>query len=153
MSLSKGVKARPCVSIPRYVRSGVRSTREVLRYLHRRGVPSEDATRLIKVYRSRGFVDDRTATRLWAEQWVRQGYATSAIRAKLIEKGFEALIIDEIIQQYVPPHDDALRARVFLARKTRYTSGPSSQAKLARLLAARGFEPDLIEQLLGESSS
>ena len=153
MSSLKAGDPRTRVAIPRYVRSGVRSTREVLRYLHRRGVPSNDATRLVRSYHRQGWLDDQIGVRLWAEQWARRGYAAAAIRVKLIDKGFDAHCIKETLNQFFPPTEDALRARAFLAHRARHAPGSASRTRLARLLAARGFEPDLIEQLLGESPS
>lgn len=139
-------------TIRRYLRSGVRSTAEVVRYLCHRGVSPERAGRLVSDYHARGWLDDRAGIRLVAEQWARQGYASAAIRVKLAAKGFDARIIDETIARVVPSSDDEARARTMLAKRAPRLADRSARARLARTLAARGFEPDVIERLLGQSS-
>ena len=143
---------RVLAALPRYLRTGVRSTHDVLSYLRRRGVSAGRAAGLIAEYRARGWLDDRAAARLWAEHWVRQGYAASAIRARLSAKGCSEDVIDEAATRCCPPTDDQARARLVAARHARRAStGQRARFRLARALASRGFEPDLIEQVLNES--
>jgi SOS response regulatory protein OraA/RecX len=102
-------------------------------------------------YHARGWLDDRAGSRLVAEQWARQGYASAAIRVKLAAKGFDARIIDETVARVVPSSDDEARARTMLAKRAPQLADRSARARLARTLAAHGFEPDVIERLLGQS--
>ena len=140
-------------AVARYVRSGVHSTREVVSFLRRRGVPSGNATRLVQTYQTQGWLDDRAGARLWAGQWARQGYASAAISCKLAAKGFDTQVIDEAINRAAPPSDDEARARAVLAQRAGHASGSPSRARLARALAARGFDADVIARLLGEPST
>ena len=143
----------PCVptALSRYVRSGVRSTQEVVTYLRRHGVPPTRAARVVKQYRAQGLLDDRASARLWAEHWARRGYATAAIRLKLAAKGFDERVIDDTIHQWHPPSDDEERAREVVAQRVRRTAVRPARARLARTLASRGFDSDVIERILNES--
>ena len=138
-------------TIPRYVRCGVRSTQEALTYLRRHGVSVNRAERLVSAYHAQGWLDDRASARLWAEQWARRGYATATIRLKLSAKGFDERLIDETIQQRCPASDDEARARAVLAQHMRRHTARPARARLARALASRGFDSDVIERILNES--
>ena len=142
---------RVLAAIPRYVRSGVRSTQEVLTYLRRRGVSPSRAARLVREYHARGLLDDRASARLWAEHWARGGYATATIQLKLSAKGFDEHVIHATIQQWCPASDDEERARVVLAQRARRTTARPARARLARILASRGFDSDVIERILNGS--
>ena len=136
----------------RYARVGVRSTRDVLTYLERRGASPQTAARILADCRARGFLDDGTAARLWAEQWARRGYASSAIRVKLQAKGFEARISDEAADRVGTPQADEARARLLVASSLRRQAARQGRlARLARMLASRGFDSDLIERVLARS--
>ena len=105
----------------------------------------------MKAYQAQGLLDDHAAARLWAEQWARQGYAAAAIQLKLSDKGFPDGLVTNVITRYYPPTDDEARARELLAQRTRAGPHRATRSRLARTLASRGFDADLIERLLGES--
>ena len=152
MSSSKPApRAGVDAAIPRFLRSRVRSTEEVRVYLSRRGVPAGRAAALLKAYRGLGLLDDRLAARLWADHWARQGYAAAAIDVKLSQKGFSDARIRSIMRSQHPPADDEARARAWLARHARSGAASSARPRLARALASRGFDAELIKRLLGES--
>ena len=131
----------------RYLRSGVRSTSEALAYLRRRGVSSSRAALLLADARRRGALDDRACARLWAEQWARRGWADAAIRAKLSAKGLPARAIEGAMTRMARAGErEAARAQQVAAASRARQPGP-----LARALALRGFEPDVIDRLLEES--
>ena len=119
--------------------------------LRRQGVPARAAARAVHTFKAQGLLDDRAAARLWAEQWARQGYAASAIRLKLSEKGFSDGLVAEIITRYHPPADDEARARHLMARRAHPRTSRAPRVRLARALASRGFDAELIERLLGGS--
>ena len=96
----------------------------------------------------RGALDDRACARLWAEQWARHGYADAAIRAKLAQKGLPPLAVEGAMTRLARAgEDDAARAR-HIAAAALARRGPWQPERLARLLACRGFDSDLIERLL-----
>ena len=142
---------RALAAAARYVRSGVRSTSEVLRYLQRRGLPPVAAARVVSGYCTRGLLDDRACARLWADHWARRGYAWAAIRVKLSAKGLANEAIAAAAGELDAPEDDMARARQIVAAHT--SSHAGARVRMARTLSARGFDADLIERLLNESSS
>ncbi len=133
----------------RYLRTGVRSTRDALQYLSRRGLSLQRATGLVATFQAQGLLDDRAAARLWAEHWARQHYADSAIRLKLLAKGFDEPLARNTIARLLCDANDEERARRLLAQHLRPARGRGRVlSRLARLLASRGFDSELIERVL-----
>lgn len=137
----------------RYVRTGVRSTAEVLRYLQRHGLPPAAAARVVSGYQACGLLDDRACARLWAEHWARRGYAWAAIQPRLVTKGLPDEATAASAGRLDTPQEDMVRARRLVAQRRYQSAGGRGRARLARTLSARGFDADLIEQLLEESCS
>ena len=151
MSSSKpAAKDALATSTLRYARVGVRSSRDVLTYLARHGASPSAAARILADCRGLGLLDDRAAARLWAGQWARRGYAAAAIRLKLQAKGFEARISDQAVAHAgLASDDDETRARLLVTSSLRrHATGVGRSQRLARVLASRGFEPELIDRVL-----
>ena len=91
-------------------------------------------------------VDDRACARLWAGQWARQGYAAAAIRQKLSTKGLETRVVDAAVATLDEAEDDRARARLLIDARLR--RGWAPRERLARWLAARGFDAEVIEHTL-----
>ena len=145
----------------RYAQSGVHSAEEVRAYLRRRGVASTAIARIVAACREQGSVDDRACARLWAEHWARRGYAGAAIARRLSAKGLDAHTIDVELNYLARGSPDDARARLLADSYLRRHSGspqrerslpaPRRAGRLARTLASRGFDSDVIERVLGES--
>lgn len=150
--MSSSREHRPSVdaAFSRYLRSGVRSTCEAVAHLVRRGVSAETATRLVISETARGRLDDHAAIRLWAEHLVRQGYAASAIRQRLIAKGFEDRAIEQAVNRCAPAATEEARARLVAARRAKATGRQPNAARITRALAARGFDSEIIERVVSE---
>ena len=159
--------ARALAAILRYVQSGIRSTKEVRIYLRRRGLAGEAAAVALTECRARGLLDDTAGARLWSEHWARRGYAWAAIRLKLSAKGFDEQAITAAERIHGTQGQDEARARhavtVYCERTSRRV-GPSlslgiprrgiprpKAEGLARTLASRGFDSDLIERILHDA--
>ncbi|MBI4004197.1 MAG: RecX family transcriptional regulator [Candidatus Omnitrophica bacterium] len=127
----------------------MRSTHEVRSYLRRRGVPPALTARLIAECQARGVLDDRLSAALWAEAWSRRGFAWAAIRVKLNARGFDERTIQTIGKTMARASQEEARARLVVQR-VRGRPGPHTRVRLARQLSARGFDSDVIEQLLGD---
>ena len=153
MSSSKPRDEAPptLAALSRYLRSGTRSTRETVEYLRRRGVPPAQASRAVADCQRRGLLDDRACAELWADHWARRGYAWSAIRLKLSEKGLEAQAIAHAASRPGMASSDDERARLAIAQRVRAGDGRRQRARLGQMLASRGFDQDLIERVLNES--
>lgn len=143
--------ARTLALVARYTRAHVRSTREVLTSLTRRGVSPEVASKTVVEAQRYGMLDDVAAARLSAEHWARAGYGWSAIHQKLTEKGFQARTIDTVATSLGDASSDEARARAVVARQLRRKTGAFQRARVARTLVARGFDSELIERILHES--
>lgn len=143
--------ARALARATRYVRTGVRSTEDVRLHLRRQGLSPAIIEPIVARLCAQGLLDDRICARLWAEQWARRGYGWAAIRTKLVAKGLDEDALAEAQRRVEVPGADAARARVVTARWRRPGGGRRERARLARTLASRGFDAELIDQVLIES--
>jgi len=146
MSSSKSNSVGPPAAVRRYLRSGVRSVAEVRAFLDRRGLPAEAIDAVIADCRRQGALDDQAYARLAAEHWARQGYAGRAIRQRLAAKGVPDALVVEAIARLTNEEGDAERATRLLSQPRWRRAEPSRQA---RWLAARGFDDELIERIVG----
>lgn len=146
MSSSKPSSAHRPSAVGRYLRSGVRSVAEVRAFLGRWGLPAEDIDAVIADCRRQGALDDQAYARLAAEHWARQGYAGRAIRERLAAKGVAEALVAEAIARLTSEEDDAGRAARLLSQPRWRRAGPGRRA---RWLAARGFDEELIERVVG----
>ena len=128
----------------RWLRFGTRSTAELRTYLRSQQVPHALIPVVVQRAGAAGLVDDRACAALWATRLADQGYAREAIRRRLEAKGLA-----------IPPlQDDESRAREVVQRVLRRPQavrGLRLRRRLARLLAQRGFDSDLIDRVLTES--
>ena len=133
----------------RYLRAGVRSSRQLRAHLKARGVHAAAVNGTIAHCRRRGLLDDRAGARLWVEHLARQGYAAAGIRLKLTAKEFGEREVDEALARLAREAGDEARARELLQRK-RFISGQAGRA--VRTLRARGFDDELIERIVNDPS-
>jgi len=127
----------------RWLRFGTRSTAELRTYLRGKQVPPALIPGVVQRAGAAGLVDDRACAALWATRLADQGYAREAIRRRLEAKGLAIPLQD----------DDESRAREVVQRVLRRPQtlqGLRLRRRLARLLAQRGFDSDLIDRVLAE---
>ena len=136
----------------RYLRYGVRSTEELRAHLRDRGVGQRIIEPVLVVCTQRGLLDDRACARLWAVRLADRGYAAAAIRERLLAKGLNVTQLPSISAS-LQTASDADRAQLLVRDRLRRGArrDPRLRHRLARLLAQRGFDPDLIDQILNES--
>ncbi len=154
MSSSKPLDERQTRRLARqYLRFGTHSTSELRAYLRRHIVAERLIEPLIAEGTRSGWLDDRACTKLWALTLAERGYAWDAIREQLLTKGLDATLLERVLTSLRHVEDDAARARLVVASRLRGRAQPDRRlrTRLARLLAQRGFDPDLIEQVLHES--
>lgn len=149
-----GGLAQSRAALQRYIRRRVRSRQEAAAYLRRFELTPSAAQRLLQECERLNLLDDGAAARLWAEQWSRRNFAWRAIAARLAAKGFGDRALAAAERQ-VGPQQDAARARAFAAAWARRRAGlgPTAKVALARALAARGFDAELIERIATEASA
>ena len=137
----------------RYLRFGTRSAAELRAYLAKRGASPKDIEPAVSVCSRAGLLDDAVCAKLWATTLADRGYAWEAIRGQLLSKGLEPPLIDRTLHPLQARADDASRIRdlVDARLRDRARTDPHLRTRLARLLARRGFDADLIERVLVES--
>lgn len=148
---------RAIQSAHRYLRFGIRCSHELRTHLQTAGIPVRTVASVLAACARQGLVDDRACAKLWATRLADRGYAWAAVREQLLEKGLGSRVIAEVLAPLAAREPDASRARLLLEREmgqARPTHGSASHlhARLARLLARRGFDPDLIDQVLADFS-
>ena len=80
-----------------------------------------------------------------------EGYAWPNIRERLRKKQLSERLIDALLADARHEPDDTRLRAIATARLARLpASDPRRRARLARYLASRGFDPDLITQVLAE---
>ena len=144
---------RLLAAVTRYTRVRVRSTHEVRAYLQRHQASPPVLQHLLDILTAQGLLDDRAAARLWAEQWARRGYAAEAIRVKLSMRGFEDRTIAQVTTAMSSPAEEIGRAHHLVSQRShRGQRGDQREAgRVRRLLVSRGFDVDVIEQVLGNN--
>ena len=130
----------------RYLRYGTRSTAQLRAYLDARHLPPSLRDALIAQCMREGLLDDAACTKLWATQLRERGYALGAIREQLLEKGLPLDRIESALAALRVEADDAQVAAALV--RARRSSQPQ---RLARWLAARGFDEDVIAELVSKN--
>ena len=116
-----------------------RSRARLLGDLERRGVAAETRETLMDDLEQAGLVSDTRAAADRARALAERGWANVAISTFLSDEGYDG----ETCRTALAGLDDEVaRARVTLSRKRR------TPHQAARFLGQRGFDPELVEELL-----
>ena len=107
------------------------------------GVAAEPRREALETLERAGLVDDARFAAGRAATLAERGHGDAAIRFDLERQGLPDPLVAEAIAELEPEPERALR---LAARRGR-------GAKTARWLAARGFEPETVEEVAGEGSS
>ena len=137
----------------RYLRFGTRSAAQLRAYLTSRHVSETVVAPILNACAQDGLIDDRAGAKLVAEALGDRGYAVSAIRAQLLDRGFHDHAIENALNAMQARASDEQRARTVVAQALRRSSAstPRFRTAVASRLARRGFDPELIDRLLRES--
>ena len=128
------------------------SRRDLLRRLERRGAPAEVAASVVAELETRGYLDDQSFARWWAEARARGRRVGSArLRQELRAKGIPSHLATAAIGaafEEVPELDRAMEAgRRRLAALTR-AAGARVPARLADYLLRRGYPPSVVGRVV-----
>jgi regulatory protein len=94
-----------------------------------------------------GFVDDRRFTRLWLSTQVRaRPRSLRLLRRDLLREGVEPGIVEEGLREVAREYPEPVLAEAAARKKLRPAG--ADPAKLARLLAARGFATAVVQDAL-----
>ena len=117
------------------------SSAELTRKLSQRDVDEESIALALEELRQANYLNDERFARALAEQRLRGGRGPMAIRAKLRERGIDAVLADEAIEalgaDWTERAGEVLAARFDAAAIA--DDEPRARAKIARFLQGRGF--------------
>ena len=152
MSSLKPRRRDPARLIRTYLRTGTRSRAEVRAYLRQRGMAVPDAARVTRELERSGALDDRVCAKLWMQRLADAGYAWPVIRERLREKQLSERLINECLTHARDDDPDHDRLRAIATARLAHLPASDSRRRqrLARWLASRGFDLDLIEPVLAE---
>jgi|AMFO01.1.fsa_nt_gi Uncharacterized protein conserved in bacteria len=128
------------------------TARQLTDRLRRRGFEAEVVTTVVTECVESGWVDDADYARRWLERRREQGYGRARIRAELIQRGIEeevaaaALAEEEVGAELAA----ARRAGARKIRSLGTIRDDRDRAKLARFLAARGFNGHTARRIVEE---
>ncbi len=111
--------------------------------LARKGFPPSAIEASLERAIALGYVDDLRAARARAAKILAKGVARALTEQKLRDGGVPSRVVSEVMTE--APEDRVL-AQTALAR--RFRSRLPSSERAARFLAGRGFDPDLIEDVV-----
>ena len=153
MSSSKAADdpRRALVLARRYVRFGTRSIAEVRTYLQQQHVPQRLIERLIADCSREGLLDDRACAKLLATHLADRGYAWATIHEQLLAKGLDQRLVTQVLAPLEARADDATRARALVVQLRGRRREHRPRNRVARFLAQRGFDSELIDRVLAES--
>ena len=114
--------------------------------LARKGFPPSAIEASLAQAMALGYVDDLRAARARAARIIARGTPRAIIERQLRDAGVTDAVVSEVLAD--APDDRAL-AGIALAR--RFRSRVPSADRAGRFLAGRGFEVEIIEDLLGQS--
>lgn len=127
-----------------------RSEREVADYLRRKGFDARTVEAELERLRRVGLVDDRAFARFWVENRTAfRPRSRRALQAELRRKGVPLPIIREVLQEASPDERAlALRLAHERARRLRGLDPPTFRRRLAGYLIRRGFDGELVLEIL-----
>jgi regulatory protein len=127
-----------------------RSTAEIQARLEQSGASPSEVGSAIERLVQLGYLDDRALARTQAELLVREGrMSLRAAQTKLTARGIDAPIAEEAVGA-LQLQD---RALAHAALEKRFGPGPlrpADEARAFRFLAQRGFDPELVAELVAD---
>lgn len=157
MSLKKASSGRRAIPSRRdplqlaftYLSQRDRTAAQLTRYLQRQRVPDRTVRETVARCIELGYLDDRAFAARWAESRLqRRPMARLALEAELLAKGFdEPLVVETLARLYARGVERRLAGQV--VRDQRGRGGNVSPVRLASLLRQRGFDEDLITDVIG----
>jgi len=128
------------------------TARQLTDRLRKRGFTAAVAATVVAECIDHGWVDDRDYARRWLERRREQGYGRTRIRAELKQRGIAEEWIALALEEEEPGAELAA-ARHAAARKLRGLGeihDDRDRARLARFLAARGFDGHTARRIVEE---
>ncbi len=130
-------------ALTRLARARERTRAGMREKLQARGFPAEEIGAALARAIELGYLDDRRAAGALVQRQIERGSSRALLTLRLEEAGVEAPLVAELLAGVAP---DLELAQAAVARWSR--TQPPSAGRLARLLASRGFDEELIEALI-----
>lgn len=136
----------------RLVNRRMLSRMELEAKLRQRGWAAELIGRVIQRLEELGMVDDQKLGELLIEEWQKKGVVgQELLRAKLLRRGLKPELVEGLLNQATAGRDLRQEAmalgRARLAR-LRGLNGLVQRRRLAGFLLRRGFDPELVEEVV-----
>jgi len=137
----------------RYLRYGTRSVSELRAHLASRGVSEDAIADVVCACERAGALDDRVCAKLIAAARAAKGYASGSIREHLAGKGLARGVVESAVRSIQAETTDEERARTVVRTRLsrRLEASVRLRLSLARVLARRGFDEELIDRVLREA--
>jgi regulatory protein len=137
----------------RLLETGPRTTAELARRLHTKGIPDEVASEVLERFADVGIVDDALFARMWVDSRHRsKGLAGRALSQELRRKGVDDALVREAVGE-LDPDEEVATARALVRRKLGTTRGLTTEARVRRLagmLARKGYPAGLAFRVVKE---
>lgn len=127
----------------RFLERKPRSSHEIHLRLLSRGFRDEEIQETLERLSEYGFIDDRLFALKYAEEILSKGYGTVKIRRKLVEKGIDRDLIEEIVESF--SDSEKVRAKEVLKTailKREFGSDRQSRDRMLTYLVRRGFSDE-----------
>lgn len=137
----------------RYLSFRPRTQKEVEEYLKRKGFDGKAIEKAIEKLKGYGFVDDRAFASSWVSSRLRNSpKGRMAMAWELRQRGVEVEIIDEVMESISEEQEEAVANRLAQKYYERYreVDGRERAYKVARALARRGFDWEIIQRVIGK---
>jgi regulatory protein len=135
----------PFQALVRLLSARERTASDLRARLARKGFPPSAIEASLERAIALGYVDDLRAARAKAGRIIARGLSRSLIELKLRAAGVQGGVLSEVMGE---TPDDLTLAQTALAG--RFKSRTPSPERVARFLAGRGFEVELIAELVGD---
>lgn len=132
-----------------------RSRSEIARALQRRGYDETIVLQVLTRLGELGYLDDAELALARASAWMRARLGPESIRRRLEALGLDEAAVDRALSQAAEAqgfNPEAAAREVLVKRRLDPAAlGPRDRARAARLLASRGFDEDVIGNVLGRA--
>lgn len=129
-----------------------RSEKEVKDNLVKKKVSEITIQRIIARLKENKFLDDREFTKWWIESRTKfKPRALRLIKMELKQKGIDKDLIEEVVENLESNIDDLASARKLIERRIKKYQGLERNekfTKVSRFLASRGFNYDIIKEII-----
>jgi regulatory protein len=129
------------------------SRRELTQKLRLRGCPDPILSEVLSRLIDRGYIDEAATCETYCQELIRKGFGPRVIRQRLAKRGFDAELIrgaltTNYLLEVVRENARAAAVRKKGQLENRRLKTTELRIRLARFLTQRGFEPDVIHEVM-----